>query len=421
MFDLLAQAFQSKGHKPTVALEVHPGQLSRWLDEVWGAGPAATILDPLPGVEVFLGKTDGTTNVVPSLDAPPAGAPSFVGPSGIDPTNAANFTNATGPLVAAPIWHHLIYAYLLENTGAVEIMAEVVRRSVQGETLEIDSNRAVQWLRATEELFFREPPLFSIPSVSSQLRPEARVVRRNAYWRMFGLDLSHAIAPRWANPALGAQPWKVDVGNGVNTSFREKWAELLRQVWLGYENRNNAVGANGTDNAFLRLLCETLRDMMNMRRRGGFLAREEFASVAVTSWFDLTLSDNTPIVLALNCQAASRADRLALIAQRVGMAPAPRARELFELAPLMSVLLRVMEGGAFNSEAAAELLYKPGTELAETMNRIIDLWQSATGERVKDRPVGTIGTAAPAQPVRIPSAQPLTLARPVAAGTGGRS
>ena len=54
------------------------------------------------------------------------------------------------------------------------------------------------------------------------------------------------------------------------------------------------------------------------------------------------------------------------------------------------------------------------------MNRIVDLWQSATGERVKDRPTGTIAAGAQ-QPLRIPGAQPLTLARPaLATGTGGR-
>lgn len=415
MFHLLAEKFTNASDPSgTSVLRVHPGQLSRWLDELWGAGPGNTILPP-KSLSPFL----GSSAIVPSLDAPPAGGATFVGSSGIDVTNPALFNGAAvGPFVSAPIWHHLVYAYLLENTGILEIMADVVRRAVQGETLEIDTNEAVQWLRNTEELFFREPPLFSIAGVTSQLRPEARVVRRNAYWRMFGMDLSHAVPPRWTNPTLGTQPWKTDVGNGVNTTFREKWSELLRQVWLGYENRNNAVGANATDNAFLRLLCETLRDMMNMRRRGGFLAREEFASVAVMSWFDVTLSDNTPIVLALKCQATSPADRLALIGQRVGMAPSPRSRELFELAPLMSLLLRVMEAGAFDSETAAELLYKPGTELAETMNLIIDLWQSATGERVKDRPAGNVVATAPAQPLRVPAPQPLTLAR--STGTGGR-
>ena len=188
-------------------------------------------------------------------------------------------------------------------------------------------------------------------------------MRRNAYWRMFGMDLSHPIAPRWT--AIGnGQPWKQDAGNGVNTTFREKWAELLRQVWLGYENRNNGIGPNATDDAFLQLICDSLRDMLNMRRRGGFLAREEFASVAVMSWFELTLSADTPIVAALNCNAASPADRLIKIAQRVGMAPAPRARELFDLAASMSFVLRLIEANAFAGAGTAALFYTPVTGCA---------------------------------------------------------
>jgi hypothetical protein len=82
-------------------------------------------------------------------------------------------------------------------------------------------------------VFFREPSLFSVTSVTSQLRPEARV-RRNAYWRMFGMDLSHPIGGR-GTAAGGAQEWKQHALGVVNSTFREKWAELLRQTWLGYE------------------------------------------------------------------------------------------------------------------------------------------------------------------------------------------
>lgn len=414
MFNLLADMFAPR----SAALEVHPGQLSRWLDEVWGAGPGDIGLGPILGVPPYL----GAPNIIQALEAPPAGGESFLGRAGIDPVDPATFTGNVGPLLVNPVWHHLIYAYLLENTGVLEIMAEVVRRAVHGETLDIQGNEAIRWLRSTEQLFFGCPPSFSITSVTSQLRPEARVVRRNAYWRMFGMDLSHPIAPRWSNPSLGPQAWKQDTGNGVNTTFRENWSELLRQVWLGCENRNNAVGPNAVDDAYLHLLCDSLRDMMNMRRRSGFLSREEFASVAAMSWFELTLSENTPIVAALNSQATSPADRLAMIAQRVGMTPAPRSRELFELAPLMSLLLRVIEAGAFNTPALAALLYIPGTQLATTMNTIIDLWQSATGERVKDRPVGNIVATGPAQPLRAPGPQPLSLTRPaMPAGMGGRS
>jgi hypothetical protein len=81
----------------------------------------------------------------------------------------------------------------------------------------------------------------------------------------------------------------------------------------------------------------------------------------------------------------------------------PRSRELFELADLMSGLLRAIELGVFSTGPAAELLYLnlgTNTTLLTDMNRTVDLWQSATGDRVKDRPVGS------AQPLRLPSPGP---------------
>jgi hypothetical protein len=139
-----------------------------------------------------------------------------------------------------------------------------------------------------------------------------------------------------------------------------------------------------------------------MRRRGGQLAREEFVHVTTLSWFHLSVErDTSPIVVQLNAQGANSADRLAAIAQRVGMTPAPRSRELFELADLMSGMLRAIEVGLFGDGASAETLYRDlgptNAVLRRDMNRIIDLWQSTTGDRVKDRPGGSS-----AQPVRLP-------------------
>ncbi len=417
MFDLLATIFQGAGQPRSSVFEVHPGQLSRWLEELWGSGPGTIAYPPPIGGVGTLAL--GSPNIVNAMGQPPAGPGSFGGPSGINAADASQFTALPGPMPPTPFWHHLSYAYLIENTGVVEILAEVVRRAAYGESLEIVGNTAVQWLRATEDLFFSDPPLFSIGGTSSQMRPETRIVRRNAYWRMFGMDLSHPIPALWQTPAFGNQPWKQNTGNGVNATFREKWAELLRQVWLGYENRANGIGPNATDDAYLLLLCDSLRDMLTMRRRGGFLAREEFSAVANASWFELTLSENTPIVLALKAQATSPADRLALIAQRLGMTPAPRSRELFQLAGLMSLVLRWIESGAFTSATVATL-YLPGT-IATTMNQIVDLWQSATGERVKDRIVSTVPLnaqqQASAQPIRVPGSEPL--GAPVAAGMNG--
>ena len=77
----------------------------------------------------------------------------------------------------------------------------MVRRLVIGETLGKLSVESHQWLRTTEELFFRDPPLFSIAGIVSEARPQARVNRRNAYWRMFGFDLPHPL------PAYPSVSW----------------------------------------------------------------------------------------------------------------------------------------------------------------------------------------------------------------------
>ena len=420
MFHLLATIFeQAQPGSGTSILTIHPGQLSRWLDEVWSAGPAQIDVVPAAAARPFLGTTTGT--IVGTFDSPQT--PSiFRAPSGITPLNPAQYTGAPGPVVVTtgvpPLWHHLIYGYLLENTGMVEIFGEIVRRAVSGETLEIEGPAALQWLRTTEDLFFRDPPLFSSGLPTSQLRPESRLVRRNAYWRMFGMDLSHPVAANGATN--GGRDWKQHTGAGVNTAFRTTWSELLRQVWLGIENRNNQVGANATDDAYLLLLCNAIRDMLAMRRRSGALAREEFATVALMSWLTVTVAADTPIVVALNAQASSPADRLAIIAQRVGMKPAPRSRELFELAELMSLILRMIEANGFTTSANVALFYNPTTTVFATMNRIVDLWQSATSERVKERPVGNVvGTA---QPLRVPAGQPLGTPRlPAPTAIGGRS
>ena len=75
-------------------------------------------------------------------------------------------------------------------------------------------------LRATEELFFRDPPLFSVTSTVSTLRPDHRLNRRNAYWRMFGMDLPHAPA------GVDGQPWKTDVGPTANLGFGTVWIDF---------------------------------------------------------------------------------------------------------------------------------------------------------------------------------------------------
>jgi hypothetical protein len=340
----------------------------------------------------------GSDEIIDVLDLPAPSAttvaPPF--PSGINTADVGKFNGAIFSGTVPLVWDHLAYAYLIESTGVFEVMAEVVRRFAVGETLNTLSADGTRWVRATEELFYREPPLFAISGIASEARPDLRVTRRNNYWRMFSMEPPHPVPGRWRRPGYVEQGWRADTGEGVNSAFREKWTELLRQVWLGFENARNGIGPNATDREYVAFICQSLRDMMTMRRRGGQLAREEFVHVTTMSWFHLTLEQDTPIVVDLKAEATNPADRLAKIAARVGMSPAARSYELFELADLMSGLLRAIELGLFDRGEDAETLFLDiaGNEgLRRDMNRIIDLWQSATGDRVKDRP---------AQPARVP-------------------
>jgi hypothetical protein len=408
MFRNLAQLLATAGHERNDVFLVHPLQLSRWLDEAWDAIRTIPVFGTPANQQPFLGATD----VVETLDLPRPETPGGpeIAPSGVVLTNPDVYSDQVFAVTSIGLaWDHLAYAYLIESTGVFEVMAEVLRRLVVGETLDTLGIQGLRWVRATEELFFRDPPLFSISGAVSEVRPDDRVNRRNCMWRMFGMDLPHPIPPRWAiGPSAGGESWKSDLGSGVNTGFREKWTELLRQVWLGIENARNESGPNATDREYVAFLANALKDMMNMRRRGGQLAREEFVHVSTMSWFHLTLESDTPIVQDLRADATSPADRLAKIAQRIGMRPAARARELFELADLMSAMLRAIEVGAFDTGQEAETLYLPlagnvNAQLLQDMNRIIDLWQSATGDRVKDRPSSGVAGTLSAQPLRIPT------------------
>lgn len=395
MFRQLAQSFTPQER----ILEVPPEQLSRWLEQAWAS---ASQIPPIPGFGPATPDLDNP-GIVVALGAPSATAAFPALPVALGPLPGVTLT-----------WHHLMYAYIIENTGAYEVFWEVLRRLISGDTLGRLNTASQQWARTTEELFFRDPPHFSTNTPWSFLRPDYRVARRNAYWRMFGMDLSHPLPG-----APGEQPWKQNIG-GVNLTFRQSWSEFLRQVWLGFENRGNSSGPNATDSGFVAQVAQSLADMLRLRRLNGVLAREEFSAVVTMSWFHLTLSTNTSILIDLGCTAGTPADRLAKVAQRVGMTSAPRSRELFDLAERVSTILRGIEIGLFSTPSGASALFSNvNTLLRDEMNNIVDLWQSATGERLKERPTGTVlgGPPAPAQPIRVPSTEPL---RPsVPAGVNG--
>ena len=290
-------------------------------------------------------------------------------PAIIDPLPPAA-PNPTPP--ATPVaWHHLAYAYMLENTRMVDIFRRVAYEWLHGERLPLPSELTQRWLHTTEQLFFGTPWGYSIRSVTSALRPDAGAVRRNAYYRMFGMDLNHGTDDGHVYPYV-----KADV---ANRDFAAVFEALLVEVWRGYANRTTLVAENLTDDVAILTLVRRLQEMLQSRRNSGTLSREEFEAVAMISWFHLTVESDTPIVADLNARATGVADVLMKIGDQVGLPAHARSDAYFQLAVPLSGVLLAIEAGAVT--AAADLY--SGFYMND-MLQIITHWSVATGRNIKD-------------------------------------
>lgn len=299
------------------------------------------------------------------------------------------------------LWDHLIYAYMVENTRVYEIFRRVLEEYAFGERLGVPDGDAQQWLRTTEQLFYGDPPPFQIYTLSSSIRPDIRAVRRNAYQRMFGLDLNHGTDDN--------RPYPYPRAAAANMEFSAKFEELLREVWRAIENVRNQVGANATDVATIANLSRTIYDMLRVRRQEnvGNLARDELFHVSAMSWFHLTLSFNTPIVRSLGAEATSPAERLQKVGERVGLPAHSRADSYFHLATDMSLILREMEMGTFNETGAVPALFTPGNAFQEALQNTITHWTIATGRDLKTARVSVAPTTpAPIRPTPRTIGQP---------------
>jgi hypothetical protein len=283
-------------------------------------------------------------------------------------------------------WDHLIYAYMIENTRVYEIFRRVLHEYRHGEKLGTPINKETQlWLRATEELFYSDPIPFFISNVSSHIRSDLRASRRNAYQRMFGMDLNHGTDT--------GQPYPYIKAEAANSEFVNTFEEFLREVWVGITNVNNDSGANPTDNSKISELAEKLHDMLQSRRQSGNLAREEFAFVSMMGWFHLTLQFNSPIVKSLRAEAIGPENRLFKIAERVGLPAHGLSKNFFDIADPMSRLLIQIELDTYSNIQAVPALYEPldaGNQpnpVESDMRTIITHWTAITGRDVKARKV----------------------------------
>lgn len=274
-------------------------------------------------------------------------------------------------------WDHLIYAYLIENTRIYDIFRRVIYEYRHGERLGVPLAGTQHWLRNTEELFFRDAAPFSIYSLTSYVRPDQAASRRNAYYRMFGMDLNHGMEDGKAYP--------YEKPEAANREFVSTFEEFLREVWIAISNASNISGPSQKDDAAILNLVRRLHDMLITRRTYGNLSQEEFWYVTMMSWFHLSVEFNSPIVVSLRAEGASEEERLKKIAERVKMPAHGKSYYFFHLADPLSRLLTQIEMGTYNNPAAIPALYTAGSPVETDMREIITYWSSATDRNMKER------------------------------------
>jgi len=336
-------------------------QLHRYLETAWTQMGLVQIGTDTENV--FLGEDE---NIVALLSRPPAA---------IDDPFIAGLTNTRRP------WEHLIYAYLLENTGMMRIFKRVVELYAAGEQLDVPGPVTRQWLRTSEELLFSNPPPFGIGSMASDVRPDLEATRRNAYWRLLGMDLDHG--------APSGRPYPYPRVTAANVDFVADFEALLAEVWQNYINRVNTSGENASDPEAVANRADILAKGLRVRRLRGNLAREEFFFTAVLSWFHVTLESDNDIIVDLKATAADPSERLQKLGARVGIPAHPRARNLILMAEPASSLLRFVELEKFSNEAGAATLYAPTGAIKDDALTVINHWGMATGRNLKVRRAST--------------------------------
>jgi hypothetical protein len=376
MFRQLASWYEEQNPGSSGAEQVfalHPLQLTRFLEEMWlmrtspSATPSQAIPPALYPVEAESGIKDQLTGVGDD----------------IYPTSADGGGGMQVP------FRHLIYAYVIENTRAFEIFRRVLEECTQGERLDVPSPAGQAWLRTTEALFFSDPHPGGITAVTSAIRPDIRAVRRNAYYRLFGIDLNHGYDD--------GRPYPYVKPDAANREFIALFEEFLREVWKGIENFTNTSGANPTDDAAIAELGASLADILTVRQRYGVLGPLACGAVAAMSWVHLTLMSDTPIIVDLKANATSPEERLRKLGDYVGLAPHPKSEQHFAMADAISNIVTAIEARQFANPVDVPVLYSAtgSNPIRADMMTIVAQWSIATGRDMKAGRVMAADHAAP--------------------------
>lgn len=289
------------------------------------------------------------------------------------------FARILASTASVPVWDHLASSYMLENTRAVQIFSRVVQRFRMGGTLGAPSAETQLWLDATEALLTGSDGRATSWLAASSPRPSPESVRRNAYWRMFGMELAFGTEEN--------QRASYDRAEDANTGFVPLLEDLLTRLWRAADDPANSAAGRRTERNAVVAAARELQSILVSRREGQVLDRAELTASLVLGWVQLTLGSDTPLVLDLGARASSPAERLRLIGERVGLAAHAKSDAFFALSEDLSVLLRTIELDGSNPEIITGLCQPgPGLELAR---RVITEWSAATGKDLKDRARGS--------------------------------
>ena len=223
----------------------------------------------------------------------------------------------------------------MENTRILQIFERFIEKYLFDEEFGIaDDFLVFDWIQNAERLFFKNDS-HSSTNIRSLIRPSADASRRNAYWRMFGMDLAFGDINSQSNTSI--QYYKAKASNQEFIVLFEKY---LSEIWQGYINARNTAGANTSDINIVVDLARQLKEIL-IARRGNTsaktyanlnLSREEFSSTLITSWFTFIISHNSPVVNFLNCQSSTIGERLLKIGAKVGVPAHSKCQSLFEIA-----------------------------------------------------------------------------------------
>ena len=286
-------------------------------------------------------------------------------------------------VAASEPWDHLGYAYVVENTRIIQILKRIVRQYRTGESLGVPSYETRRWLDVTEALLFGASNPLSAWLSTSSVRPDSESNRRNAYWRLFGLDLSFGSEDNGAVDYVKAA--------AANTGFVAVLEELFTELWIAIVNLHNRSGEDRTDDDRIYRLADHLGTMLRSRRQDEMLLREELAASTALAWAELSISFNTPLVKDLRADATNPGGRLKLLGERVGLPAHPYSDALLSMGSEFSLFLRTIEADLIKSSKDAALLYVASTTAAGTgpigteTRRVITEWSAATGKNLKER------------------------------------